>query len=92
MRELKDKRQDASWERVVEKHVFHSVFPLASLKGEPGWERNRQEMFVCLFVQNVVCDGSSHLSFAREPSESSALVNNTSGSISQMGNVKKYSV
>ena len=49
MRELKDKRQDASWERVVEKHVFHSVFPLASLKGEPGWERNRQEMFVCLF-------------------------------------------
>lgn len=88
MRELKDKRQDASWERVVEKHVFHSVFPLASLKGEPGSERNRQEMF----VQSVVCDGSSHLSFAREPSESSALVNNTSGSISQMGNVKKYSV
>lgn len=36
MRELKDKRQDASWERVVEKHVFYSVFPLASLKGEPG--------------------------------------------------------
>ena len=60
MRELKDKRQDASWERVVEKHVFYSVFPLASLKGEPGWERNRQGMFVWLF--RVWCVIEAHTS------------------------------
>ena len=59
MRELKDKRQDASWERVVEKHVFYSVFPLASLKGEPGWERNRQGMFVWLF--RVWCVMEAHM-------------------------------
>lgn len=60
MRELKHKRQDASWERVVEKHIFRSVFPLASLKGEPGWERNRQGMSVCLF--RVWCVMEAHTS------------------------------
>lgn len=38
--------------------------------------REKQTRNVCLVVQSVVCDGSSHLSLARE---SSALVNNTLG-------------
>ena len=52
--------------------------PIGFTKGG-AWVGEKQTRNVCLVVQSVVCDGSSHLSLAREPSESSALVNNTLG-------------
>lgn len=64
MREVRDRKHsdsDASWERVEGETYLLLCFPIGLAK-EGAWIEEKKPKNICLVVQSVVCDGSSHLS------------------------------